>query len=130
MEVLDLTISKKGIPCLWEQGGGFTKTGRATIIAGNNGAPKRAIYVRTHGVLACDEHALIPVQPEDYMIHAEHSHGQNFVEVYRIKEINLDEKTAVVESVEKIPQQLSNAVDACVDKSYDYHCRSPYYCIY
>ena len=42
MKKMDLTISKKGFPCLWERGGGMTKTGDATVIAGASGEPKNA----------------------------------------------------------------------------------------
>lgn len=42
MKKMNLTISKKGFPCLWERGGGMTKTGDATVIAGASGEPKNA----------------------------------------------------------------------------------------
>jgi hypothetical protein len=55
---------------LWEAGGGLTNTGRATIIADKNGRPKHPIYVRGAGSLSCGEHALIPIEPGDYVIKA------------------------------------------------------------
>lgn len=130
MKNFTIEISKKGIPCLWESGGGWSNTGYATVIAGKHGEAKKAIYVRTHGNLACDDHALIPVKVGDYVINAGHEHGNNTIEIFQITGINLDEKIAEAVSVEKIPTHLQDAVDACVDKSYDYHCRSSYYCNY
>lgn len=130
MKNFTIEISKKGIPCLWECGGGYKKTGDATVIAGKHGEAKKAIYVRTHGDLSCNNHALIPVKVGDYVINVDHQHGNNTIKIFQITEINLDEKIAEAVSVEKIPTHLQDAVDACVDKSYDYHCRSSYYCIY
>lgn len=129
MKKFTIEISKKGIPCLWESGGGWSNTGYATVIAGTHGEAKKAIYVRTHGNLACDDHALIPVKVGDYVINAEHNRKEENIEVYQITGINLDDKIAEAVAVEKIPTYLQDAVDACVAKSYDYHCRTPYYCI-
>ena len=85
-----LTISKKGFPCLWERGGGMTKTGDATVIAGASGEPKSAIYVRSHGPLSCCDHALIPVKRGDYVISAEYGHGMDYFHVYNIENIHVD----------------------------------------
>lgn len=125
----NIEISKKGIPCLWESGGGRSNTGYATVIAGTHGEAKKAIYVRTYGDLACNNHALIPVQVGDYVINAGHEHGNDTIEIFQITGINLDDTIAEAVSVEKIPTHLQDAVDACIAKSYDYHCRRSYYCI-
>lgn len=130
MKNFTIEISKKGIPCLWESGGGWSNTGYATVIAGTHGEAKKAIYVRTYGDLACKDHALIPVKVGDYVINAENNRKEENIEVYQITGINLDSKIAEAASVEQMPAHLQEAVDACVDKSYDYHCRSSYYCIY
>lgn len=130
MKNFTIEISKKGIPCLWECGGGYKKTGDATVIAGTHGEAKKAIYVKSHGDLACKDHALIPVKVGDYVINVDHQHGNNTIKIFQITEINLDSKIAEAASVEQMPAHLQEAVDACVDKSYDYHCRSSYYCIY
>lgn len=129
-KTVNIEISKKGIPCLWECGGGYKKTGDATVIAGKHGEAKKAIYVRTHGDLSCNDHALIPVQVGDYVINVDHQHGNNTIKIFQITGINLDSKIAESASVEQMPAYLQEAVVACVDKSYDYHCRTPYYCIY
>lgn len=50
---IELTITKKGLPALWESGGGATNTGSATIIAGPNGEKLVPIYVRRSGHLSC-----------------------------------------------------------------------------
>lgn len=65
---VNITRSKRGIPCLWENGGGYSNTGTAQIITDGQGYAKRAIYVRTHGDLACGDHALIPVQTGDHVV--------------------------------------------------------------
>ena len=124
-----ITVSKSGIPCLWECGGGYTKTGDATIVTGSHGEAKKAIYVRTHGHLACDDHALIPVKVGDYVINAGHEHGKDFVKIYKILDIDLHEEIAKTELIDDAPHFLDLAINTSLDKSYDYHCRTPYYCI-
>ena len=72
-----VSLSKSGIPCLWESGGSATNTGETQVIAGADGAPKKPIYVQTKGHLSCGQHALIPVEAGDYVIKAEH-HRRDF----------------------------------------------------
>lgn len=125
MKNYSLTITRKGINCLWEGGGGMTKTGCASVIAGRNGEPKHAIYVRTHGVLSNENHALIPVQPGDYVIGTAYGHGEDYFTVDRI--VRISEGIAECEELTEIPRYLMNAIDAAIQKSNDYHCRTPYY---
>lgn len=129
-KTVNIEISKKGIPCLWESGGGWSNTGYVTVIAGTHGEAKKAIYVKLHGDLACKDHALITVKIGDYVINAEHNRKEENIEVYQITGINLDDKIAELSQIDEIPKFLKSAIKACVDKSYDYHCRTPYYCIY
>lgn len=79
-----LEISKKGIPCLWESGGGSSNTGNATIIAADNGQPIPPIYVKTRGDLSNEKHALIPVHPGAIVIIADHHRGDFEISVYRL----------------------------------------------
>ena len=127
--------SKSGIPCLWERGGGYSHTGTATIICSPNGHPKRAIYVARKGMLACGEHALIPIAVDDYIITAKH-HREDFdITIYRIAKINAD--TADIEFGTEFsngewreplpPAEFEAAVQAAQEKATCYHCRSPHY---
>ena len=77
METLKIKIveSKRGIPCLWERGGGYSNTGEATLICDKDGWQKKAIYIRRSGSLACEEHALIPVKVGDVVVLASHHRG-------------------------------------------------------
>src|SRR5690606_4267060 len=89
MKKIEIEKTKKGYPALWECGGGFTNTGEATIIAGKDGQPKKAIYVRRRGHLANGEHALVILEVGDYVISANH-HREDFnIYIYKI----LDFKT-------------------------------------
>ena len=71
---IDRTHGQK-LPALWERGGGMTNTGGATIICGPQGRPKRPVYIRRAGHLACDDHALFVVRPGDHVIRASHHRG-------------------------------------------------------
>ena len=115
--------SKRGIPCLYESGGGYTNTGAAQIIADRLGYPKRAIYIRTSGNLACQEHALIPVGCGDHIVTVKRHREHVAIRVDRIESI--EENTASL--VMKTEPICFDAINAAIEKSNDYHCRQPYY---
>lgn len=126
MKEIEITITKKGIKCLWEKGGGYTNIGSAQIIADMFGEAKRPVCIRRSGELACQEHALIPVRTNDYVITVSHSSrdGDTF-EINRIVEIG--DTTLKCEEVTEIPACLLPAIDAGLQKASDYHCRNAYY---
>lgn len=84
MKTLRLEKTKKGLPALWESGGGATNTGTATIIAGAAGEALRPLYVRTRGQLSCSSHALFVVGEGMHIIRADHHRGDFTIRVYRI----------------------------------------------
>jgi len=118
-----LAVSKSGLPCLWENGGGLSNTGHAQVIADHNGYPKRPICVRTHGDLACGNHALIPVREGDHIVTAKRYHDKVALTVERITAIDQDTATVVSEQ-EPI---CYDAIAAAIAKASDYHCRSAKY---
>jgi len=91
---IELTITKKGLPALWESGGGATNTGSATIIAGPNGEKLVPIYVRRSGHLSCGQHALFVIREGHFVIMASHWRRDFTIKVYQIVEINLEAQTA------------------------------------
>jgi len=90
----NLTISKSGLPCLWESGGGATNTGGARIIADRDGQPKKPIYIKRRGQLSCKEHALIPIQVGDYVVEVSHHRRGFHTQIWRITVISDEEVTA------------------------------------
>lgn len=126
--------SRKGFPCLWEFGGGYSNTGDSTIIADKNGEAKTAIYIRRRGQLANGYHALIPVVVGDFIIEADHHRGDFHIRVWKITEITPKDK-ATTELVaeffdgewDNLPQFLEEAVEAAKAKATCYHCREPYF---
>ena len=60
---MDLTVERtaKGLPALWECGGGYTSTGYAQVIAGENGEMLTPGYIPRGGPLANGNHALFVV---------------------------------------------------------------------
>lgn len=76
--------TKKGFPAFWEQGGGYTNTGEAIVIASQDGSPKKPVYIRRRGHLANENHALFILELGDYIIEAKH-HRRNFkVKIYKV----------------------------------------------
>ena len=119
---IGLCRSKMGIPCLWECGGSYTNTGEAQIIGDRDGNPKKPIYIRQYGELACREHALIPIRKNDRVIRAERHRDSCDIKAYVITEIT--EGTATVKELEHVN---SDMVQAAIDKVYSYHCKYPVY---
>lgn len=146
--------TKKGLPALWECGGGYSNTGEAQIIAGPNGEKKVPLYVRRRGPLACAHHALFVVREGDTVIDSSHHRGDFSHQVYRIVALRGDE--AEVELIaefshgewdtgplgqqleadfarmatgEPPTMELSIAVDTAEAKATAYHCRDAYYCL-
>jgi hypothetical protein len=126
--------SKKGFPCIWERGGGFTNTGEATIIASKDGKPKKALYVRRRGPLANENHALFVLEVGDYIIEANHHRGD--FEIYIYNSVNITEEEAELQLLasyqqgewdKEPPAYLEAAVEAAKEKATCYHCREPHY---
>ena len=46
---MTIELSKRGLPCMWEQGGAYSNTGDGVIIGDVFGNPKKAIYVKRKG---------------------------------------------------------------------------------
>jgi len=126
--------SKRGLPCLWEQGGGASNTGWARVIAAAGGTPKRPIYIRCRGSLSNGQHALFVVREGDVIIEADHHRRDFRVEVTRI--VKVGEEEAILEPIavfdegewgQDLPEELSAAVEAAKEKATCYHCREPHF---
>ena len=126
--------TKKGLPALWEKGGGWTNTGRSQIICDPNGRPKVPIYIRRRGQLACKQHALFVIEVGGMVIKAAHHRRDFSITVYRIEQI-LDNEACLIplhsfdqgEWDCEPDRHLAAAVEAAKRKATCYHCRSPHY---
>lgn len=141
--------TKKGLPALWEWGGGYSNTGKAQLITGPNGEKKKPIYIRRRGCLACAEHALFVVEVGDLVIQSFH-HREDFVhKIYQITAIRDEDEADLKQLAEysegqwdpgdlgqkleldlarSEPQMdLSRAIIAAEAKATHFHCRRPYY---
>ena len=142
-----LEVTKSGKFGLWEWGGGFTNTGDATIICNSDGSPKRAVFIKKRGHLACESHALVLVNLNDYIINIFRRRERYTIRIYQITEFKKSEHIvsdgrtlvswcAVANEVynysqgewypEK-PDFLEQAIEAGKEKSNCYHCREPHY---
>ena len=133
-----IELSKRGIPCLWEDGGGYSNTGDSTIIADMHGNPKKPIYICRSGHLSCGQHALIPVRVNDLVIEASHHRRDFSIAISKIVSIDKAEKLIELEEINSfdrgewgkdLAEKLEKAVNAAMKKATCYHCRSPYYVI-
>jgi hypothetical protein len=136
---ISLEVSKRGTPCTWECGGGWSNTGSADIICAADGSPKAPIYVRRKGELACGNHTLIPVQVGDVLVEAEHHRKDFTISISEVVDIVIEENGYIAklhplakfdngewDDIEK-PKNYKGAINAAIDKSTCYHCREPHY---
>jgi len=139
IETLSLTKTNRGYPAIWERGGGMRNTGKARIIAGENGEVLTPIYIRRRGNLALGEHALFPALAGMVVVSAYHHHGDFYIEIKKIVAIKPlgVEWGAEVEVIatheqgewdnEDIASMYKDAINAAKAKALHYHCRVPYY---
>ena len=125
--------TKDGDPCLWEEGGGKTHTGKSVIICNADGNEKPAMYIKRRGSRACGQHALIIVIPGDYIIQASHHNNDFITKIYKVNEI-IDSAIVELEYEFKCgewsgepPEYLDTPIGAAEDKASRWHCRVPMY---
>ena len=141
---ITIDTTKRGLPSVWESGGGMTSRGSATIIARPDGSKPRAVYIRRGGHLACGEHALVAVRKGYYLVHASVRRGtRSGGRIERIVETSVTdvhgerfEATATAEVINTFSEgswdkpldaKLEAAVEAAFGKASTYHNRSAWY---
>jgi len=133
---IDIELTKKGYPSIWEKGGGMSNTGSATIVSGSKGERLYPVWVNRRGELSCGYHALIIIGEGYHVIFADQHRGDYEIRVFRINAIDKDSKLADLELVCEYSHGewgvepsdfLSDAIDAAVEKADCYHCREPHY---
>jgi len=87
---LRLDVTKKGLPAIWESGGGSTNTGSAQIVAGPNGEKLTPIYVRRAGSLSNSEHALFRAEEGMMVIGASHHRRDFTIRVWRVTRLEFE----------------------------------------
>ena len=138
METRSISLSKTGLPTMWEKGGAFKNTASATIICDFEGYPKRAIFTKVKGNLACAEHALIRVEIGDTIIEVNAIRNVSTIEILRITGLQKKQLIAEVSRIalwangewvegNKIAAKYRDACEAAINKAGDFHCRKPYY---
>jgi hypothetical protein len=141
---ITIDATKRGLPAIWETGGGLTSGGSATIIAKADGTKPRAVFVRTRGHLSGGPHALVCVHEGFYLVHAGVGRGvRQSARIERIVKTSIKdvhgekfEATAEVEVVNTFSQgewdkpldtKFEAAVEAAFSKASAYHCRYAVY---
>ncbi len=136
---LEISFSKKSVPCLWESGGSWTNTGESQIVAGKDGLPKAALYIRGEGSLACGRHALIPIEVGDYVVQAKHHRKDFRISILQITALDTVKGVATTTEVnsfsegewdEPFTMEMGHLVPSCErakDKASEYHCRRAMY---
>jgi len=134
MKIMKIERTKRGFPAMWEHGGGCTNTGAAVIIANGDGSPKKPVYVRRRGSLACAHHAFFVVHEGDLVIEADHHRHDFNIRIWHIDHIQEEEAHLSLlyeysrgEWNIDPEENFIAAIEAAVEKATCYHCREPHY---
>jgi hypothetical protein len=135
-----LVKTKRGLPALWECGGGMSNTGDARIICDSQGNRKKPLFIRTGGHLALDNHALFLVEEGDIVVDVYRHHSDYDITVKRIAKINQDTEGRLIAELEiiahfsdgewdneDIAEKYKDAINSATEKSRCYHCREPHF---
>lgn len=143
-EIMNATLTKRGFVSVWEEGGGATNTGDATIIARPDGKKPTAVYVRRSGHLSCGAHALIPVFTGYYVVKTWHHRGDFTHKLYQIVrtftegegneargklEVTIVNEFNNGEWDTPLAESLHAVIEAAEHKATCYHCREPHYVV-
>lgn len=129
---MKLQLNPNGRPTLYEEGGGATNTGAATVVAGPAGEPLEAHWL---GQRAWGPHAAFRPRVGLFLVHFRHSRADG--ESGTVECVTaLDGAEATTEIVARfqegewepeLPSFLREAVSAARRKSQCYHCRHAHY---
>lgn len=137
-KTIRIELSKKGLPCIWEEGGASSNTGSCTIIGDMNCRPKKPIYVATRGHLSNGNHALIPVKVNDIVVECSQWRKDYTINIYKIIGFNFEEQKAILKLINLFDrnewdyyllQKYVDIVETAKSKAISYHCRTPYFII-
>lgn len=121
-----ILISKSGLPCMLESGGGYTNTGECKIIGNKDGGPCKAIYQYKNGPLACEEHAIIPIRVGHFILSMHREKRHYNYELMEVIGINKEGGYATFKVVEPGLKHY-NMIQAAIEKCNTYHCRRAIY---
>ena len=134
---INVEETRTGRPCVWEEGGGRTRSGHAVLVTDSKGEPLKPLYVQGKGIRVCSKHALMPLVEGGYVIAVEYKGPQGLLEVYQavLCEESPGLELQLVQSVDGLqdppqgilPSFLYKAVSAAWRKARMYHCRSVTY---
>lgn len=116
-EKIALSVSNKGVPCLWENGGKKEENfGQSFIIADKYGKPKKPLYIRAQPK-PNSGHALIPVRTQDVIVVCKIKNDVETIQIYTITQIDLEGKVAVVNVLNSFEEgEWTTSLDNRFDK--------------
>lgn len=122
---IPITLSKKGLPCLYEAGGAFTHTGSSQLIADQFGARKKAVCVFLHGHRACANQAVVAIKKGDIVAQAVTKDRINIdVYLYEVADIDIENKVCTLKPAE-YKDKYALVILRAAEKCCIYHCREP-----
>ena len=86
-EEMKLEVTKRGLPAIWECGGGSTNTGNSQVVAGENGERLSPIYIRRSGSLSNSDHAFFVAKEGMVIVESTQHRGDFTGKILRVKKI-------------------------------------------
>ena len=136
----NISLTKNGMPALWECGGAMTNSANCVIIGDRNANRKKPVFVRTGGHLSNDNHALFILNKDDIIIVGTRAHGDytfmilKYISFEKIKGDGIGEFEVLNHFSEgqwdsELEPKYSNILDAAKTKMGKYHCRETVYAL-
>lgn len=136
----NISLTKNGMPALWECGGAMTNSANCVIIGDRNANRKKPVFIRTGGHLSNDNHALFILNKDDIIVVGIRAHGDytfmilKYISFEKIKGDGIGEFEVVNHYSEgrwdnELESKYSNILDAAKTKMSKYHCRETVYAL-
>lgn len=136
----NISLTKNGMPALWECGGAMTNSANCVIVGDKNANRKKPVFIRTGGHLSNDNHALFILNKDDIIVVGTRAHGDytfmilKYISFEKIKGDGIGEFEVVNHYSEgqwdsELEPKYSNILDAAKTKMGKYHCRETVYAL-
>lgn len=136
----NITLTKNGMPAMWECGGAMTNSANCVIIGDKNANRKKPVFIRTGGHLSNDNHALFILNKDDIIVVGTRAHGDytfmilKYISFEKIKGDGIGEFESLNHFSEgqwdnELDSKYNNILDAAKTKMSKYHCRETVYAL-
>lgn len=137
----NISLTKNGLPALWECGGAMTNSADCIIIGDRSAQRKKPVFIRTDGHLSNDNHALFILNKGDVVVVGTRARSDYSYVIFRfvsyeklgdgkaIGEFDLINHFSEGQWDNELDPMFDDILEAAKSKMGKYHCRSTVYAL-